>query len=70
MMLQKMAFSLSGKVIALHLENSTANAYLCNHGGTGSPFLSRMACQILSLTNKQSITLIPVYIPTQLSVGG
>ena len=38
MMLHSMAFCLSGKVVALHLDNSTAKAYLCNQGGTVSPF--------------------------------
>ena len=33
-----------------------------------SPFLSRLACQILSLTNTHVITLIPAYIPTHLNV--
>ena len=37
-MLCRMAFCLSGKVVALHLDNSTAKAYLCNQGGTVSPF--------------------------------
>ena len=47
LMLHRMAFHLSGKVVALHaLDNSTAKAYLCNQGGTVSPFLSRLACQI------------------------
>ena len=46
-MLHWMAFHLSGKVVALHLDNSIAKAYLCNQGGTVSPFLSRLACQIL-----------------------
>ena len=67
-MLHRMAFCLSGKVVALHLDNSTAKAYLHNQGGTVSPFLSRLACQILSLTNKHGITLIPAYIPTHLNV--
>ena len=44
-MLCRMAFHLSGKVVALHLDNSTAKAYLCNQGGTVSPFLSRLACR-------------------------
>ena len=44
--------------IALHLDNSTAKANLCNQGGTVSPFLSRLACQILSLTDKHGITLL------------
>ena len=43
MMLQRMGFHLSGKVVALHLDNSTAKAYLCNQDGTVSPFLSRLA---------------------------
>ena len=38
-MLCRMACCLSGKVVALHLDNSTAKAYLCNQGGTVSPFL-------------------------------
>ena len=67
-MLCRMAFCLSGKVAALHLDNSTAKAYLCNQGGTASPFLSRLACWILSLTNKHGITLIHAYIPTHLNV--
>ena len=67
-MLCRMAFHLSGKVVALHLDNSTAKVYLCNQGGTVSPFLSRLACQILSLTNKHGITLLPAYIPIHLNV--
>ena len=67
-MLRRMAFHLCGKVVALHLDNSTAKAYLCNQGGTVSPFLSRLACQILSLTDKCGITLLPAYIPTHLNV--
>ena len=67
-MLCRMAFCLSGKVVALHLDNCTAKAYLCNQGGTVSPFLSRLAYQILILTNKYGITLLPAYIPTHLNV--
>ena len=55
----RMAFHLSGKVVAMHLDNSAAKEYLCNEGGTVSPFLSRLACQILSLTDKHGITLLP-----------
>ena len=69
MMLCRMAFNLSGEVVALHLDNSTAKAYLCNQGGTVCPFLSRLACWIPSLTNKHSITHIPANIPTHLNVG-
>ena len=68
MVLCKMAFCLCDKVVALHLDNSKAKAYLCNQGGTVSPFLSRLACEILSLTDKHGITLIPAYIPTYLNV--
>ena len=39
-MLRRMAFHLSGKVVAWHLDNSIAKAYLCDQGGTVSPFLS------------------------------
>ena len=67
-MLCRMAFCLSGKVVALHLDNRTAKAYFCNQGGTVSPLLSRLACQILSLTNKHGITVLPAYIPTHLNV--
>ena len=67
-MLRRMAFCLSVKVVALHLDNSTAKVYLCNQGGTVSPFLSGLACQILSLTDKHGITLFPAYIPTHLNV--
>ena len=63
MMLHRMAFCLSGKVVALYLDNSTANT--C---GTASPFISRLACQILSLTDKHTITLILAAIPTHLNV--
>ena len=68
MMVHRIAFCLSGKVVVLPLDNSTAKAYLCNQGGTVSPFLSRLACRILSLTNKEGITLIPAYIPTHFNV--
>ena len=67
-MLCRMAFCLSGMVVALHLDNSTAKVYLCNQVGTVSPFLSRLACQILNLTDKHGITLLPAYIPTHLNV--
>ena len=68
MMLHRMAFHLTGKVVALYLDNSTAKVYLCNQGGTMSCFLSRQACHILSLTDKHGITLIPAYIPTHINV--
>ena len=67
-MLHRMAFHLSGRVVALHLDNSAAKAYLCNQCGTVSPFLSSLVCRILSLINKHGITLLPAYIPTHLNV--
>ena len=69
-MLCEMAFCLSGKVVAFHLDNSIATAYLCNQGGRVSPFpfLSRLACHMLSLTDKHGITLLPAYIPAHLNV--
>ena len=67
-MLHKMLFHIYGKVVALPLDNSTAKAYLCNQDSTVFPFLSRLTCQILSLTDRHSITLLPVYIPTHLNV--
>ena len=68
MMLHRMVFHISDKTVALHLDNSTAKAYLCNQGGTVSPFLSRLACQMLSLTDKHGITLLPAYIHTHLNM--
>ena len=65
MMLHRMAFHLSGKVVAMYLDNSTAKAYLCNQGGTLSPFLSRLACQVLSLTNKHDILFHHTFLPPQ-----
>ena len=67
MILSRMVFWLSGMVFAFHLDNCSTKAYLCNQGGTVSPFLSRLACWILSLTNKHSITLIPGYLSTYLN---
>ena len=63
-----MAFQLSGKVVALHLDNSTAKAYLYDQGGTASIFLSRLACYILNLANKHGITFISAYMPAHLNM--
>ena len=63
-MLSRMAFYLLGKVVALNLDNSTAKACFCIQCGTVSLFLSRLACQILNLTDKHGITLIQAYICT------
>ena len=66
-MLYQMAFHSTGKVVALHLDNSIGKAYLCNK--VVCPFLSRLACCILNQADKYVITLIPAYIPTHLNVG-
>ena len=39
LMLHQVAFHLACKVVALHLDNSNAKAYLCNQGGTVSSFV-------------------------------
>ena len=62
-----MAFQLSGKVVALYLDSSTAKAYLCNQSAA-SIYLSRLECHILNRAIKYGITLIPAYIPTHLNV--
>ena len=59
-MMHRIALWFSGKAVALHLNNCNAKAYLCNQSSTVSPFLSRLACLILSLTENHSITLTPV----------
>ena len=41
-----MAFWLSNKVVASHLDNNTAKAYLLNQGDTASTALSRLAAPI------------------------
>ena len=66
--LHQMAFHFTDKVVALHLDKSTAKAYICNQDGTVSLFLSKLACCILHLADMQGITLIPVYIHTHLGV--
>ena len=68
LMLHKVTFWLSGKVVALHLDNNTAKAYLCNQGGTASHPFSRLACCIVNLAIKDDTTPIPAYIPTHLNV--
>ena len=68
LMLHKMAFHLSGQVVVLHLDNSTAKANLCNPGDISSLFLPRLTCCILTLARKHGIIVIPAYIPTHFSV--
>ena len=46
MMLGRIAFQLSGKVVALYMDDGITKAYLGDQGGTVSPFLSRLACWI------------------------
>ena len=52
LILHKIAFWLSGKVVALYLENNTTKTYLCNKGGTAFHFLSEKPVRILNLANK------------------
>ena len=68
LLLCKMTFYLSGKVVSLHLDNSTDKAYLCNQRGTTSHFLSKLSLHILNLAYKHGITLLPTNIPTHLNV--
>ena len=56
-------FHLSGKAVALCLDNSTSKASLCSQSGTLSLF-SILACYVLNLADKHGITLIPAYILT------
>ena len=57
-MLYKVAQQLSGNVIVLYLDDSTAKAYLCYVVVAASLFLSRLACYIFNLNNKHGITLL------------
>ena len=66
-MLCKMVFQLSGKVVALYSDKSTAKSYLCNQGGTSFLFVYGLACHILNLADKNGINLIPAYICTHLN---
>ena len=67
-MLHRMAFHLSCKVVALHLDNSIAKVYWSNQVGIIPLYHSRLACHILNLISKLGITLIPAYISTHLNV--
>ena len=67
LMLYRLAFHLSGKEVALHLDNTTSKAYSCYQSGMVSLFF-RLACHILNLAEKHSITLIPAHIPTLLNM--
>ena len=65
----KLVSWLPGEVIALHLDNSTAKAYLCNQGGTASTFPARLVCNnFFSLPKMHVINLLPTYLPTHLGV--
>ena len=63
-----MTFHLSGKAVALYLDNSSAKAHLCNQGSTVPLSLFRLSFHVLNLAGKQGITLIPAYIPLHLNV--
>ena len=68
LMLHKVTFQLTNEVVALHLDTSTAKAYLCKQCGTASILLSRLVCHILNLANNYSIAPHPAYIYTFLNV--
>ena len=68
LMLCIMAFCLFCKLVALHYDNSTAKAYLCNQEGTASTFLSRIACHILNMVTMHGFYLLPAYLPNHLHV--
>ena len=53
-------------MVALHLDNNAVKAFLCIQGGTSSLFLSQLVCDIFNLSNKHGITVISVYLPTNL----
>ena len=55
-MLCRMVFCLSGKVVPLLLDNTSAKTYLCNQGGTVS--LSRPDSCIFNPANKHGISII------------
>ena len=63
-MLHRMVLHLSDKVIALHLDNSTAKTYLCYKGHTVSQCIFRLVSCILNVGDKHDISFTPVYIPT------
>ena len=57
--LHQMAFHLDGKVIALHLDNSTAKAYLCNQCDTVCPLLPpHIAYTAFWLWGQQEVVLL------------
>ena len=58
-----MAFQLSGNVVALHLDNSTPEASVCNHGDMVSTFISTVACHILDLADMHATILLAYVIP-------
>ena len=75
MMLCRMAFWLSSKVVNLHLGNCTSKAYLCNQGGAVSPFFQTGLTDIESHQQAQyysysSIHSCPSQCGSQMSVMG
>ena len=66
--LHKMAYRMSHKVVALHLDNGSAEVYLCKQGDTASLVLFRLTCHILNLADRHGITFITEFIPTHLNV--
>ena len=57
LMLHRMAFSLSGKVVVLPLDNNIPKAYICDQDDTAYLFLPRLAICILNMANKHGFTV-------------
>ena len=66
MRLHKKDFWLSNNVVALHLDNSNAKVYSCNH--CNHLLFCRLACHTLNLADMYVINLLPTYLPTYLNV--
>ena len=60
-----MAFLLSGKLVALHLDKSTAKAYLCDQDCAACTFLRDQPATFCSLANMHGINLLLAYLPIQ-----
>ena len=59
LMLQRLTFQLSGKMVTLNVDNNTAKAFLCNQSDIVCSFFILAHC-ILNLVDKCGITHIPV----------
>ena len=70
-MLCRMAFHLSGNVVALHLHSNTAKAIIMQQSiWYNIFFLFRLSYYILNLADKHDIAVIPAYIHIHVNVEG